>query len=545
MNENENKPMGLTEADDIEHIREIEKMLGERNDDKSVPVKRYMRKSTSAQSQPKTPAAAPVEASTIIINRVDLPEHSGSPSSATVHEGNKSAGHTNDQKRTVNQSSDSAKVRTDRTQSSSKAPVSSDSPRKPGQEPKKASSDNRIKDGSAVSTKHPAINKAKAPAKDDSDYTPLLTENDDFELDDDPEPDNIPGGAVTALTSVAKAVIYLISVLLVSILLAVGIISVANDIFAFVKDTEPVTVVVPENCSTEMLSEILAESGAIKYPEIFNFYIKFKKKESAYLPGTYQISPMLNYDYMIYEFKEKKPARTTVVVTIPEGYSTDQIVKLLVEKGLGTYEGYKRAINEYDFEYKFLENVDTFSPDRYWRLDGYLYPDTYYYYSDSTEETVVYKMLENFNNKFTEEYYARADELGMSVDNLITLASMIQKEVRFADEFGNVSSVFHNRLNSPASYPYLDSDATIMYAIEHDTGERPKSLTETSYESPYNTYKNRGLPPGPISNPSIEAIRYAMYPSKSGYYYFVSGPDGRTVFSRTYPEHQEAIADLY
>ncbi len=384
----------------------------------------------------------------------------------------------------------------------------------------------------------------KSPKKPEK-VEPVFTENDDFEIDENPEPDEVDvKGTIGALTSVAKAIIYLVSVLAVSVMLAVLIINVANDVFAFVKDETEVTVVIPENCDTETLAEILGDAGAIKYPSVFEFYVKFKKKEGEYLPGTYTISPMLNYDYMVAEFKPKTPERTTVVVTIPEGYSVDQMVKLLVDKGLGTYEGYVRAINEYDFDYRFIDELGETSPDRFWRLEGYLYPDTYYYYSTATEETVIYKMLENFNNKFTEEYYERAKELGMTVDEVITLASMIEKEVIYADEMGNVSSVFHNRLNDPANYPYLDSDATIMYAIEHDTGSRPEKLTETSYESPYNTYKNKGLPPGPISNPAMEAIRYAMYPNSTNYHYFVSGSNGRTVFSRNYAEHLEAIANI-
>ncbi len=380
----------------------------------------------------------------------------------------------------------------------------------------------------------------KAPREE-----PAFTEHDDFEIDENPEPDEVAvKGAIGALTSLAKAIIYLVSVIAVSVLLAVMIINVTNDVFAFVKDEAEVTVVVPENCDTETLAELLGDAGAIKYPSVFEFYVKFKKKEGEYLPGTYSVSPALNYDYMVAEFKPKAPERTTVVVTIPEGYSVDQMVKLLVDKGLGTYDGYVRAINEYEFDYRFIDELGETSPDRFWRLEGYLYPDTYYYYSTATEETVIYKMLENFNNKFTEEYYDRAKEMGMTVDELITLASMVEKEVIYADEMGNVSSVFHNRLNNPANYPYLDSDATIMYAIERDTGSRPEKLTETSYESPYNTYKNKGLPPGPISNPSMEAIRYAMYPNSTGYHYFVSGSNGRTVFSRTYPEHLEAIANI-
>ncbi|MBE6606409.1 MAG: endolytic transglycosylase MltG [Ruminococcaceae bacterium] len=520
MSQNENNKNGenigpLNNTGDMNHIREIESMIEKRNSAPGSPVRKYVRK--PKQEISVNESSAEQSESTIVINRVGTSENKGSEKAkAELAKNNVTPA-----KKTSSANQLPAKRKTDT--------------------PVKLSKDNIEK------SRAPILEKSKpADAKNEENYTPLLTENDDFEIDENPEPDEFNmSGAVGALTSVAKAIIYLVAVLAVSIMLSVMIISVANDIFAFIKDDEAVTVVVPENCDTNTLAEILADAGAIKHPSVFSAYIKFKNKEGEYLPGTYQVSPSLNYDYMIYEFKEKTPERTTVVVTIPEGYSTDQIVKLLVEKGLGTYEGYLRAINEYEFEYKFLENSENFSSDRYWRLDGYLYPDTYYYYSDSTEETVIYKMLENFNNKFAEEYYTRAEELGMTVDELITLASMIQKEVRYADEFGNVSSVFHNRLKSPANFPHLDSDATIVYAIEHETGERPETLSDTSYESPYNTYKCIGLPPGPIANPSIEAIRYAMYPNKTSYYYFVSGPSGRTTFSRTYSEHLNAIAELY
>ncbi len=524
-NKKEELSRTLDSTGDLEHIREIENMLEKRNSSaagsSNAPVRKYVRKTqankTPAQGQD---SSAGTSDSTIIINRVQS---------------------------TQKQTPESHKPDISKDDDIKIAPAKKPSPAADSKS--KPATYVKTNNESIISSRAPAVEKKvkkpEAKAAQSESYTPLLTENDDFEIDENPAPEDNMSAAVGALTSVAKAVIYLVGVLAVSVFLAVMIISVANDVFAFVKSEEAVTVQVPENCDTDTLAQILADAGAIKHPSVFSMYIKFKKKDGDYIPGTYKVSPSLNYDYMIYEFKEKTPERTTVVVTIPEGYSTDQIVKLLIDKGLGTYEGYQRAINEYDFEYKFLEDTENFSPDRYWRLDGYLYPDTYYYYSDSTEETVIYKMLENFNNKFSEEYYARADELGMTVDELITLASMIQKEVRYADEFGNVSSVFHNRLNNLAAYPHLDSDATIVYAIEHETGTRPESLTDTSYESPYNTYKCIGLPPGPIANPSIEAIRYAMYPNKTNYYYFVSGTSGRTTFSRNYTEHQQAIQDLY
>ena len=513
---------------DPEEIRDIERIIARRSESASgksgagqAPVKRYLRKTSTAQTERSAD-------STMVINRVsaDVKSEVKPPVKKTAPKDTpEKVEPAKPQKPKTVPVTDAGRKSADATMT---VPVVREG--KVKRPPTDKDTDVRI-----------AGKAANKPEKAE----PVFTENDDFEIDDNPEPDEVAvKGAIGALTSVAKAIIYLISVLAVSVILAVLIINVANDVFAFVKNDTEVTVVIPENCDTETLAELLGDAGAIKYPSVFEFYIKFKKKEGEYLAGTYTVSPALNYDYMVAEFKPKAPERTTVVVTIPEGYSVDQMVKLLVDKGLGTYEGYVRAINEYDFDYRFIDELGETSPDRFWRLEGYLYPDTYYYYSTATEETVIYKMLENFNNKFTEEYYDRAKEMGMTVDELITLASMIEKEVIYADEMGNVSSVFHNRLKNAANFPYLDSDATIMYAIERDTGSRPENLTETTYESPYNTYKNKGLPPGPISNPAMEAIRYAMYPNSTNYYYFVSGSNGRTVFSRTYAEHLDAIANI-
>lgn len=513
-------------------INDIEKILSERraetvNDD---PPKKYYRRNAN-----QTPVKAPDDGKTIIMKNVNA-EPAAKPAGGEVDV---------------------------KSPSPEKNNVGANAAALPKQSPKSEVRRDKATpsgDGAKVRPKNEGVVTSRAKAAESRpEYNPLITENDDLEIDENPEEPTSPeSGAIGALTSVVKAIIYLAAVLAVSITLASIFISVANDVFAFVKDETPVEVTVPENCDLDTLAELLHDSGAIKYPKIFKLFVNIKKLDKVYdresgtykdatlVAGDYSISPMLNYMYMYDSFLPKKAARTEVLVTIPEGYTVDQIIKLLTDKGIGTYEGYVRAINEYDYDYRFLDELEeNISSDRYWRLEGYLYPDTYYFYSTSTEETVIYKMLENFNNKFTDEYYARAEELGMTVDEVITLASMIQKEVRYADEFGNVSSVFHNRLNNQANFPHLDSDATIVYAIEHDSGTRPEKLTSTDYDSPYNTYKCIGLPPGPITNPAIEAIRYALYPNSTGYYYFVSGDNGRTVFSRTYAEHQKAIAELY
>lgn len=636
MNSNDNNQNGVNSAEDLEHIREIEAILERRSPEQKgntpASAKKYLRKSKEHSEEASD--------STIVINRVTVSnasknsEHNLKPlsnaSDKTPHEhyqsvkskspvqnhSGKTPQSSQNAEKTANDSPKNKvnqQITPDRETVKTEPPTSRDSekvlPKKNKQslnvDDSRTISMPAIKKEGSTETDNPPKNDNKQPSNGESaEYIPLLTEDDDFEFE--VEPDNTAKRANTsAFKGLANVFIYLAFVFTAALIIAFFVINVANDVFAFVKPEEEVTVVIPENCTTEELSKILGDNKAINFPWVFELYTKFKNNEGDYIAGTYKVSPALNYDKMISEFKPKPPTRTTVTVTIPEGYTTDQIVTLLVSRGLGTYEGYERAINNYEYDFEFLKNTSEFSQDRLWKLDGYLYPDTYYYYSTSTEETIIYKMLDNFNNKFSEEYYTRAAELGMSVDEVITLASMIQKEVKYADEYGYVSSVFHNRLKSPGYFPKLESDASIVYAMQHERFLKVKAIAEeaqglgaeelicfallnlsevksglsdieatksklsslafklgisasskastldknikvdTKYESPYNTYTNNGLPPGPISNPSIDAIRYALYPNTSGYYYFVSGPDGRTTFSKTYAEHKQAIADLY
>lgn len=374
------------------------------------------------------------------------------------------------------------------------------------------------------------------------------TENDDFEIDEVMtntrqtrvvEPDSaFVDSATSAIMSLVKAVVYIIAIIVVSVGISLFVINTANDVFKFVVDEKIVTVEIPEYATIDDVTEALHDAGAIKYKWAFKFWSELKDSGAAFIPGTYEVSTSLNYDYLRASFKANTNKYTEVRITIREGYTVDEIIDLFVGQGIGTREGFIDAIQNYDFEYRFLEGLEV-SDDRIYRLEGYLFPDTYYFYKESSEVTILKKMLDNFNNKFVEEYYARCQQLGMTVDEAIILASMLEKETRYADELGAVSSVFHNRLNNPGSYPYLNSDATIMYAMQHDLGGRPDSMTgdDTDYETPYNTYTNKGLPPGPIANPGLNAIKYALYPNSTNYYWFVSDSSGRTLFATTEREH--------
>ena len=344
--------------------------------------------------------------------------------------------------------------------------------------------------------------------------------------------------------SVIKAIVYIIFVLITSVALSVFGISVANDMFAFVKSDEAVRVTVPQNVTLDELSQILAEEGVIRYPRIFKLYAIYKAHDDMeYIGGEYTVSPMTNYSGLLAEFKEKE-VTGTVRITIPEGYTTDDIIDLFVNRyGIGTREGFIDVIQNSDFsDYWFVRELENggANPDRIYRLDGYLFPDTYEFYLNSSEQTVINRLLRRFSQIFTREYRNQCAELGFTVDQIVTLASMIEKEAAAPSEFFNVSSVFHNRLKIPDVFPRMESDATVVYAIEHDTGERTVDLR---YDSPYNTYLYDGLPPGPIANPSASAMLAALMVPETSFYYFVSG-NGVTYFSETKEEHDQRIAEI-
>lgn len=366
-------------------------------------------------------------------------------------------------------------------------------------------------------------------------------------------------GAATLL-SIVKAITYIVFVIVLAGFLSYYIIQVANDMFAFVKSDEQVTVTIPEYATINEVSEVLTEAEIITYPEVFKLYAKLNKDNGEFVAGDYEINGMMNYDELLMAFKEKI-VRQRIRLTIPEGYTVDEMIDLFIENGVGmvkkgdtavaaTREDYVEAVNNLELYAEYFEFVRALigntSADRTYLLEGYLFPDTYEFYTDSKPSQIIYKLLNRFNNVFKEEFYTRAGELGYTVDEIIILASMIEKETRLYNEFEQVSSVFHNRLRDPANYPYLESDATIMYAIHHDTGTRKEDMTaeDVSYVSPYNTYTNKGLPPGPIANPSYQAITCALYPEETAYYYFVSRKNGETIFSKTYAQHQAAVAEV-
>ena len=364
----------------------------------------------------------------------------------------------------------------------------------------------------------------------------------------------------SVFSMLGKGTLYFLFVLGISVILAYYIITIGNDIFAFVKDDTSITVVIKKGDGIEEIAEKLHDKGAIKYPSIFKLYNSFKnsdsKRKQEFVPDSYTFETNLNYDELIAKFEKSAPVRGTVDITFPEGLSVDEIIDLFVKNGVGTREGFVEAVKSslvYDMDYRFLVELQElekagFKDGRKYALEGYLYPDTYQFYTDSTEIDAIAKLLKTFNKRFEKEYYNRCEELGYSVDDIINIAAIVQKETTYNSEYPIVSSLYHNRLKNPREFPRLQCDSTYLYAFP----ERREHLTldeMNKSSNPYSTYSHDGLPPSAICNPGLDAIIAALYPNSSDssgtnyvYYYMVAGPDGYHYFAKTKSEHDQNVA---
>lgn len=355
-----------------------------------------------------------------------------------------------------------------------------------------------------------------------------------------------------SLRTLGYGICYLVVVILLGVILGSKIVGIGNDIFSFTFETDsdgnPVsyTVVIDdEGMSPAEVGKLLKEAGVIKYDWVFKLYAQMKKKDNFKVTaGTYSVSAAANYD-AIMSILNPVPPREEIEITFTEGMNTDEIINLFLENGIGTREGFERALNSYPYSYWFMDYLKGNLPEgRFYRLDGYLYPDTYKFFSDTGEIAAIDKLLANFDKKFGEEYKVACDDLGMTPDEVVRLASMIEAEVKFAADYVTVSSVFHNRMKSREFDGLLQSDATVQYYFYHTEGARHEEITPEDLlaETPYNTYLNKGLPPGAVCSPTMTALRAALYPEEDcPYYYFVSRPNGHMYYAKTLAEHNANI----
>lgn len=317
------------------------------------------------------------------------------------------------------------------------------------------------------------------------------------------------------------------------------------------KDATPIEVVIPKNSSASRIARILYtargtdEKGLIQNTAVFKVYVDFVGKAGKMQAGTYILSRNMSMKQIVDIICEGNPPKPTVTFTIPEGYTVSDIARVLFEKGLvGSEDEFIAACDNRDAYVTFGFLADAYARQGVKHpLEGYLFPDTYEVYEDVGAESIVIRMLNRFNEVFTDDYIARAQELGMTMDKVVILASLIEREAQVKTDFPKVSAAFRNRM---AEGIKLQSCASLSYAL--GVNKYAFSEQELAMVSPYNTYLVDGLPAGPISNPGRTAIEAALWPNdaylKEGYLYFCNGNPAETkelVFAKTYKEHQKNV----
>lgn len=327
---------------------------------------------------------------------------------------------------------------------------------------------------------------------------------------------------------------------LVSIVLASVALSCINDVLAINRDgEETIEVVLPNDADTKAAVKVLDKAGLIKNSMFCNLFLSIMgESDEGYLPGVYYFTDDLGVEKMIDRFKTSSTRGAVISVTIPEGYTIDQIFERLEKNDICSAESLYKTIDTTDFseEYSFIAKIEN-AEERYHALEGYMFPATYEFEQGADPATVIRKFLNAFSSRWTEEYAARAAELGMTTDDIIRLASIIEKEGANHDQFGLVSSVLHNRLNRSGLYPTLDCNSTKDYVI-NTVSQRVTSTSKiNAFILAYNTYECVGLPAGAICNPGADAIEAALNPDTTQYYFFRHDKNGKIYMAETISQH--------
>lgn len=340
--------------------------------------------------------------------------------------------------------------------------------------------------------------------------------------------------------------VFLISLGIVIVALLIGYQFVYTNYFAPVdsNDSNAIEVTIEKGSSVNTIAETLEEKGLVRNATVFKFYVDFSDMASKLKAGTYKLSPNMTMEDIAFELKSGNNDDAVIKFTATEGMTIEDIADVLVEKGVLTdkdrfLELCKTGSEFSDYEYigEVLALQEGSTEQRRYALEGYLFPDTYEVFKNTSEESIIRKMLDQFNKVYNDEFYFRTEDMDMTVDDVVKMASLIEREAKPKD-FKKVAACFYNRLEDGQN---LESCATLQYYLRLD--KYVFNEEERATDTQYNTYKNGGLPLGPIANPGKQAMEAALYPSEEylneGYKYFcLKDPEtGELAFAKTYEEH--------
>jgi len=329
-------------------------------------------------------------------------------------------------------------------------------------------------------------------------------------------------------TGCVGGILYSAFIIVISIVLASLIWMATVDVLGFGAQDELVNISVHTDFTVDEIANILYETGLIKYKFLFIIYAEYSNAEEKISPGSYVLNKNFDYRALVQGMTARAGVRVETRVTIPEGFTMAQTFNLMEDYAVCSASDLWDTARTHNFTFSFLEGIPR---GERLRLEGFLFPETYNFFIDSTPTQVLNRLLREFDRRFTEEMTERAEEMGYSVRDIINIASMIEREAGSDEERSRIAAVIYNRLDN-WSIPLLQIDATITYAIAGTETPWSKEL-----ESLYNTYTHAGLPPGPIANPGMASILAALYPDSTNEYYYALNKSGTHNFFRTYEQH--------
>ena len=338
--------------------------------------------------------------------------------------------------------------------------------------------------------------------------------------------------------SVFGGLIIISLILTVSIVIAYNGIRLGMEYLGIGKNSNEITFNVPEGATSDQVITLLQENDIIKEPKLFKLIMKFKNLD--FYPGDITLRPSMSYTQIIEALSVNRTNRETVEITFPEGITLREAAALLENNKVCTKKDFIFQFNKkqgFAFEDLIEESDLTF-----YKMEGYFFPDTYEFYVNDDAYNVARIIKEHFAEKFTGSMESKMKQSGMTLNEVITLASMVQKEAGTVKDMPIVASVFLNRLDDPALFPSLESDATSNYIKYVIKKEADTKVSIKYYTEGYDTYHCKGLPAGPICNPGLDAINAVLNPEQTEYYFFCNNLDtGKAYYAKTNEEHEKNL----
>lgn len=342
----------------------------------------------------------------------------------------------------------------------------------------------------------------------------------------------------TGLTTFAK-VMFAVVIVGISVFLAIGIIFTAQEVFGLNKPDQEILVEIPRNSGVQQIAETLEEAGVIKSATMFRAYYKLAKLEGNFQYGTYSLNTNMSFDMIVEELSKYSKSREEVTITFPEGMTLYEVARKLEENKVCSTDDFLSTLDKTDFGFEFEKQISD-DPLKFYKLEGFVFPDTYNFYTNDSPVNVANKFLKNFENKMmTAEMSEQMKKAGFTLEETIIVASIVQREAGNVEEMKNIASVYYNRLHSDGVYPNLQADPTRDYANEIKT---QMDVVDQTILDAYNTYEGRGLPPGAICNPGLDAIKATLNPNETDYYFFCTTKKGDAYYyAKTLEEHEKNL----